>query len=861
MSYLEKHAELKDVKLDDGQEQIVKQLESLVNDTAMNVIGLEGEWGSGKSTILKALKEKNKEKYCCCEYDLWAHQEDNIRYSFLKGLLECFKPKEKTEKKYGFFYHLFAKPAKNKGSEESKEEIKDLKKLEEEVETLISTRKESSPRINFGMAGVISVMLLLPILANVADKLWGEMKLVYLIASICIPIAIVSFLYLCSLIKEEKFIPWKILLIIVVGIIMLGSTFFNIVISLDGGEGGIISRLQGLITNGAILKIIFAIQIFFVVVFIAWVALRFRTIARKPFVLEALSIYNEKFVETSYSIDIQPRMEDVEKFLKKFFNYIAKEEGNKKFVIAFDNLDRLPPNKIREFWTFLQTFFVGKSYDSVTTIVAFEREAVKKAWKDGVGTAYIEKSLDLIMYVPLLSRMDLKGVFKDLWRQAFNGSYDRNGENVFILYHLLKKEEKDFPSLRGIIDAINEVISVKEKIDKFFPDKKVQGRIAGETVDIKNSIELAAMYVFKKNCINKMFSDTVKTGIVQYYIDAFDDYRGWVEQYVPEVDDDGKKMCLQRIYNRIIQNNNESANNMNSYYIIDFFYKGRLEYFFNGSKDNDELKSDFEYIFATAFQRINDNGKDMLNAIKSLLYCQKGKVCSSRNLGIKWGLLFKKMELLKAWPKEAWYWNVLFYYGKDYLNEFTWTNGVVIADSKENFLIDKLKDYFFKEKKDSLNGKICLNDCHLRGGEKWVSYLKHKDSIGDGNLFFYEDRGDKDSIMKKQLEKFSTEDWKKSLENFWYPGVVQYYKVKKRSRYDRNENLAEAIKKFFIERTAYVDFYQKGPCRSDDCYYNIWLELIKNLTADEIMEQKEWVKKFFPEKYHELLDKIVEEKR
>ena len=55
MSYLKKHAEIKEnVVLDDGQESIRKQLEELVENSSMNVIGLEGEWGSGKSTILKA---------------------------------------------------------------------------------------------------------------------------------------------------------------------------------------------------------------------------------------------------------------------------------------------------------------------------------------------------------------------------------------------------------------------------------------------------------------------------------------------------------------------------------------------------------------------------------------------------------------------------------------------------------------------------------------------------------------------------------------------------------------------------------------------------------------------------------------
>ena len=832
MNYLEKYSEMKKVKFEHGQKNIVEQLERLVNDSSMNVIGLEGEWGSGKSSILKALEEKNQNKYCCYEYDLWAHQEDNIRYSFLRGLLEKFKFKIEG------------------------------KDYEAKVEELIGAKKKiDEPKINYKMAGVIFTMLLLPIFSNIAEVLWKDNPLVYVVANIFFPIAIVSLLYL----SNNKKIKRKQNLLLYIVIITLGLVS---IIDIAHGFGlqdlswlkdskwtdlrYVFANFFNIHVNwiSFIVLLFQAVCLFFIWRFLSKMLKNYSNYADSPFVKDALSLYSEKMVETSYSTTVLPRMEDVQFFLKDFFSDLLKVKStdSPQIIIIFDNLDRLPSNKIRDFWTFLQTFFVEKNYDSVTTIVAFERGSVEKAWDDGVGAAYLEKSLDLTIYIPLLSRMDLKNIFKDLWQQAFKGFCNENGENSFVLYHLLKRGEKDFPSLRGIIDAINEVISVKEKIDVFFPEKKVQGRIAGEKVYIEYPIELAAMYVFRKKSINKMFSDTVKTGIVQYYIDAFDDYRDWVAQYVPEVDDDGKKMCLQRIYNRIIQNNNESANNMNSYYIIDFFYKGRLEYFFNGFDDNDELKDDFEYIFATAIQRIDDNGIDILNAIKSLLYCQKGKVCSARNLKIKWGLLFKKMELLNVWPKEAWFWNALLYYGKDYLKEFIWPNGAIIADSRENSLIDKLKDYYVKGKKGSLNGKICLNDCHLKGGRTRGSYKKHKDPIGDGNLFFYENRGDENSIMKDQLEQFTKEDWEKSLENFWNPGVIQYdnltdeYKSK-----CKLDNFDEAVKHFF-ENYMYVkehrsyqeqldlihfdDFYRWGPLDKDE-YYEKWRWIIRRLEKED----------------------------
>ena len=168
------------------------------------------------------------------------------------------------------------------------------------------------------------------------------------------------------------------------------------------------------------------------------------------FVKDALSLYNDKLVETSYSIDIQPRMESVKSFMANFFKESIKQD-EEKVVIIFDNLDRLPVNKIREFWTFLQTFFVGNNFGAVTTIVAFERKTVENGWENGVGASYLEKSLDFTIYVPLCSRMDLKEFFMEQWLKVFNNNekdkdnkqnneeadINKAGEHVFNLYHLL----------------------------------------------------------------------------------------------------------------------------------------------------------------------------------------------------------------------------------------------------------------------------------------------------------------------------------------------------------------------------------------------------------------------------------------
>ena len=54
-------------------------------------IGLEGEWGSGKSTVVKLLQEKLKtnksDKTFVFYIDAWEHEGDHLRRVFLETLI------------------------------------------------------------------------------------------------------------------------------------------------------------------------------------------------------------------------------------------------------------------------------------------------------------------------------------------------------------------------------------------------------------------------------------------------------------------------------------------------------------------------------------------------------------------------------------------------------------------------------------------------------------------------------------------------------------------------------------------------------------------------------------------------------
>lgn len=70
-----------------SHERIADSLcKTIKNNSQVNMIGLEGDWGSGKSNIIEILKNKLAEEAYIFVYDAWGHQEDLHRRAFLEEL-------------------------------------------------------------------------------------------------------------------------------------------------------------------------------------------------------------------------------------------------------------------------------------------------------------------------------------------------------------------------------------------------------------------------------------------------------------------------------------------------------------------------------------------------------------------------------------------------------------------------------------------------------------------------------------------------------------------------------------------------------------------------------------------------------
>lgn len=83
-----------------SQDKIAKVIsEKIITDPAFKIIGIDGEWGSGKSNLVKLLEKKLENSHKFFVYDVWGHQEDEQRKSIMVELTDFIKNEKDLFKK------------------------------------------------------------------------------------------------------------------------------------------------------------------------------------------------------------------------------------------------------------------------------------------------------------------------------------------------------------------------------------------------------------------------------------------------------------------------------------------------------------------------------------------------------------------------------------------------------------------------------------------------------------------------------------------------------------------------------------------------------------------------------------------
>ncbi|BDD12583.1 NTPase (plasmid) [Fulvitalea axinellae] len=350
-------------------------------NNSLKVLGLEGGWGTGKSTIIELIKENLSDTHHLYVYDCWGHQEDSQRRAFLE---------EQTLDLLSSDDDLL----------ETKTEHIDLSGVHHEVtwtekiKFLLAKKRETNqktvPKLSFGIVIVGLIFIFTPILALISDILGDSNQATLL-----------KLLFSASL-------------LILSTTIWLLSTLYK----------------------------------------------RFISKSKKWINLSSLFyIYKGKQLEDT-TLEIFSEIEPSVKEFKEWMHSISKSLKSKELIIVYDNMDRLPPENVKEIWSSIHTFFAEEKYPKITVIIPFDREHLSEAFKNGNSTTtneFLNKTFSIIYRVSPPVLTDWKNFFVTKFKEAFGDSENQEIQLVLTIYDRLTS--KFTP--RDIILFINELVTLK----------------------------------------------------------------------------------------------------------------------------------------------------------------------------------------------------------------------------------------------------------------------------------------------------------------------------------------------------------------------------------------------------------------
>ena len=201
---------------------------------------------------------------------------------------------------------------------------------------------------------------------------------------------------------------------------------------------------------------------------------------------ESILVYKDKVKENETYTTISEKEPSSAEF-KKWMNEVNDDLSvqKKTLVIVFDNMDRLPSDKVESLWSSIHSFFSDKTYPNIKVIIPFDRQHVQKAFESedikesSYGNDFINKTFDVVFRVapPIMSGW--QQYMKDKWKEAFNG--EEPHISVLQIYDALRKKHTP----RKIIAFINEVATIKMTLEDNIPDAYI------------------ALFVFGKEAIEK----------------------------------------------------------------------------------------------------------------------------------------------------------------------------------------------------------------------------------------------------------------------------------------------------------------------------------------------------------------------
>ena len=151
-------------------------------------------------------------------------------------------------------------------------------------------------------------------------------------------------------------------------------------------------------------------------------------------------------------------MQDISDFIKK--------EGRQKLVLVFDNMDRLPAEKVKELWSSIHTFFADSGFENVWAVIPFDESHLACAFGDEsdeqtkqLTRYFINKTFPIVYRVAPPVITDYRSIVDKFFVEAFGAENNDTAETINRIFRLTNPNA----NVREIISFINEMVALKQE--------------------------------------------------------------------------------------------------------------------------------------------------------------------------------------------------------------------------------------------------------------------------------------------------------------------------------------------------------------------------------------------------------------
>lgn len=423
-----------------GHERLSKAIVDLIlnSEEGGKVVGLEGDWGAGKSTVVKLVEkglEPRKEDIAFVFFDAWAHQGDPLRRAFLETCIDELQSKKWIDiAKWGITKDELAKRSKK-------------------------TETDTSSRLTF-LGGLLafSFVILVPLGPLLINASYQQRALPILGSPVS-PASLFSSGFLLALSPLILFLSW--------------FALYNSLRMVFQGFGKLPIR---------------------------WLATWAARVEKEQFSRsDIFALLAQRYDTTTTTLTTETIDPTSIEFEQKFRELLSEAlpVQKRKLVIVLDNLDRTFNDDARSILANLQTFFQHKQgkgsseFRRTWILIPYDRKGFGAIWKSVNSTdtdnsdvshefsdSMLHKRFHLIFPVPPLVVSDLKTYLLSLLGDAFPDHLDQ--DELHIIYQVIRgtwrsasvkpgKHEVSKATPRELVSLVNRIGAIHRQWCSIIP--------------------------------------------------------------------------------------------------------------------------------------------------------------------------------------------------------------------------------------------------------------------------------------------------------------------------------------------------------------------------------------------------------